>query len=275
MELEDSLKSTISTFKEIAAEKGLYFKEQYDIPEELVLLSDETRLRQIVWNLLSNAIKFTEQGGIILAVRARPSTVDPESKVMLITISVRDTGIGIALDKQETIFDDFQQADGSITRKYGGTGLGLSIVTKLCELMDGSIHLSSVENKGAEFTVQIKAQLGEASMLSYRAGTNAARPLSANKSMFILIAEDQPVNAMVAKAFLTHMGHRSEIVDNGALALAAVKANDYDLILMDNHMPKMSGIEATRQIRSLDNPVKARIPIIGLTADAYEETHQE
>ena len=275
MELEHSLKSTIATFREIAAEEGLYFEERYDIPKGLVILADETRLRQIVWNLLSNAIKFTEKGGIKLSIQASRENGDAKSNDFDISISIRDTGIGIPVNKQQTIFDDFQQADGSITREYGGTGLGLTIVTKLAELMNGSVSLNSVENEGSEFVVEFKAQVGDANMLNYGMSSNELGLQLTCKPLFILIAEDQPVNAMVAKALLKHMGHRVEVKVNGALALAAVKEGSYDLILMDNHMPKMSGIEVTRQIRLLDDPLKAGIPIIGLTADAFDETHRE
>lgn len=284
--LKDSLTSIIATFGELASQKGLSFEAEFDVPEGLVVHSDETRLRQIIWNLLSNAVKFTEKGGVCLKVAAsgegakEPSGAsnnvanEDSAASVWIMISVKDTGIGMSSQTQEKIFEPFRQADASTTRTFGGTGLGLSIVSQLVELFGGTVSLNSALGLGSEFVIELKVEQGdgakiEDALVAYDYNLHPQEPLR------ILIAEDQPINAVVARALLMEMGHNVHVVVNGEEALLAMMTREFDLVFMDNHMPRMNGAEATRKIRQLPDAEKAVTPIIGLTADAFEHTRRD
>lgn len=284
--LKDSLATITATFGELASKKGLSFEAEFDVPEDLIIRSDETRLQQIVWNLLSNAVKFTQMGGIFLKVAAVSEDAEeahgasdhdagghPAASIR-ITISVRDTGIGMSPETQEQIFEPFRQADSSTTRTYGGTGLGLSIVSQLAELFGGTVSLNSAPGLGSEFVVELVAGRGDGANIEDKRVTYDSE-LHPREPLRILIAEDQPINAMVAKVLLMEMGHDVHGVVNGEEALHAVMTKAFDLVIMDNHMPRLNGGEATRKIRELPDPEKAGIPIIGLTADAFEKTRRD
>jgi CheY-like chemotaxis protein len=228
-------------------------------------------LRQILINLIGNAIKFTAEGEIRLRVWAQ----DRNSGGPSLHFVVADTGIGIPQDKQKSIFEPFEQADGSITRKYGGTGLGLAIVARLVELMGGEIRVESPWRRadssqwvaGSEFRFHIELV---AAQPAAAAGTGLARtPAVPQRALRVLLAEDNAVNRRLAEILLKKQGHSVATAESGRAALAAYEREAFDLILMDVQMPEMDGLEATSAIRQRERETGARrIPIVALTAHA-------
>jgi len=268
------LVSTITTpFQTLADDKGLKLEVTNQADAALVVRGDPVRLRQILWNLLSNAIKFTRRGRISLAIEELADGGDlvTVEKPHILHFAVTDTGAGIAADRVEAVFDAFTQEDSTITRKFGGTGLGLAIVKQLTELMGGSIHAKSVPGEGAVFDVYLPfdaATQAEADVVSQRRVFDSSKKA---EPMNILIAEDNEVNAMIARAFLEKFGHTVRHVVNGRLAVAAAAEGWADMVLMDAHMPMMNGIDATKAIRHSE--WGKQLPIVGLTAEAFTERH--
>ena len=230
---------------------------------------DTTRLRQIIVNLVSNAVKFTRSGSIRVVVLPRQferDTIDLE-------FSVIDTGPGIPLAKQKSIFDAFSQGDNSITRRYGGTGLGLTICRDLVLLMGGRIWVESAPGCGTAF--HFTARLGISSGPVLSESTSLAEPQSsAGRPLRILIAEDNFINQRVLSQLLARMGHLCELAETGVQTLAKFRKGGFDLILMDVHMPEMDGLESTRKIRGIEATTKTHIPIVGVTASAGERDIQ-
>ena len=235
-----------------------------DVPARLI--GDQGRWRQIVLNLVGNAIKFTERGGVVVRVElgARDSNGDS------IHVSVADTGIGIPADKQAAIFDSFAQADASTTRRFGGTGLGLSIASQLTRLMGGRIWVKSVPRVGSVFHVEIPFQLSPVEGLPVLPIAAVAQA-EGFRSLRVLLAEDNAVNALLASILLKKVGHRVTHVVTGRKALDALAHNEFDLILMDVQMPEMDGLEATAVIRQLEVSTRRHIPIVAFTAHAMAE----
>ncbi|MBO6519273.1 MAG: response regulator [Rhodospirillales bacterium] len=228
--------------------------------------ADPTRLRQILLNLIGNAVKFTEEGTV--SVRCRPGDVPSTMR-----FEIEDTGIGIEPSTQSKLFADFVQADSSISRKYQGTGLGLSICRRLVDLMGGVIGVKSVPGKGSTFWFTLPyAPVPEGAALVEET-VLVSRTYKAAKQLSVLVAEDNEVNQEIIGNMLQKMGHRHMIAANGMEAVDAVRAADFDLVLMDVRMPELSGPDATRQIRALADGKRA-IPIIALTADAMVENRQ-
>jgi CheY-like chemotaxis protein len=224
---------------------------------------DETRLRQVALNLISNALKFTSAGEVVLSA----SVERQDETSYSIAIEVRDTGIGIAPDQLPRLFAAFNQADASISRRYGGTGLGLAISKRLVEMMGGTITAESKAGEGSRFrfTVAVgRAQEPAALDLSPPAAANAGQPLR------VLVAEDNVVNQRVVLMLLEKLGVKADLAKDGSQAIAAVMENHYDLVLMDVQMPDVDGLAATREIRS--RLPEGRQPVIfGLTAHATTE----
>ncbi|WP_053005783.1 ATP-binding protein [Kiloniella spongiae] len=246
-----------------------------EVDQSTLIKGDRTRLNQIILNLMSNAFKFTLQGKICFSI-SQLKIDDPEAvdnAACTLKIIVEDTGKGIAADRVATIFDAFVQEDTSITRKFGGSGLGLSIVKNLLDLMEGNISVVSEEGTGTKFQLLIPFEsptIKEAE--NYNAKNKPVEKVRDEK-LQILLAEDNMVNAVIAKAFLKKFGHDVEHVENGQLAVNAIKKKEYDLVLMDIHMPEMDGVEATVIIRkSKGSDV---LPIIGVTAEAFADRHRE
>ncbi len=229
-----------------------------DVPD--LLLGDQVRLRQILVNLVANAVKFTAAGRVEIAVRRAPG--DPGR----IRFEVSDTGIGIAAEKQRVIFQAFTQADGSTTRRYGGTGLGLSITAKLVRLMGGTLSLDSELGRGSRFAVEVP--LPSAPAVAAGAGALATWPPQPGASLRVLVAEDNPVNQLVARRFMERAGHSVVVADTGAAAVAAYLREPFDLVLMDLQMPEMDGFEAAAEIRRIEAARGTRTPIVALTAHA-------
>ena len=252
-----------------ANEKGISFTvaKTEDLP--CILIGDPVRLNQIISNLLSNAMKFTSEGEVILKARVKQLQ---ETKVQL-EFSVKDTGIGIEQEKLGEIFESYAQATADTTRKYGGTGLGLAICKKLVELQGGNIGVKSEPGKGSVFTFSIEYTLPESETRSPDSGSAEAMKELAGKK--ILVAEDNKINFFVANKFLESWGVIVTHVENGSLALDEVNKQDFDLILMDLHMPVMDGIEATRIIRGSDNERISQIPIVALTAAVMSEANDK
>ncbi len=280
LELEETLFSlqdlvaTIATpFQSLADDRGLKLRVNNEFGSAVILKGDPVRLRQILWNLLSNAIKFTTSGSVVLAIKnardAGKHLTDARNYSLMFRVS--DTGTGISAERVNSIFDAFTQEDSTITRKFGGTGLGLSIVKQLTEMMGGSIEVESELNKGTAFTVYlpfVAASSAEATQLSLGVTEDNG---SSTRPMNVLVAEDNAVNAMIAKGFLEKFGHRIKHAGNGLEAVDIAAQGWADLILMDIHMPEMDGVEATITIRK--TRAATDLPIIGLTAEAFSERH--
>ena len=237
-----------------AGEKGILLDAQVADEIPRWLKGDPTRLRQVLLNLTGNAVKFTEKGSVTIRVEQRGRDRDK----IAVHFAVVDTGIGISEDAKAKLFGSFSQADSSITRRFGGTGLGLAISKQIVTLMGGTIGVDSEPGRGSTFWFDVALPEG-AEPAAVEVVEQPIRPLR------ILVAEDNPVNQKVALGLLRPQGHTVEVVNNGREAVAAVTAREFDVVLMDMHMPEMGGIDATRAIRALDG-AKGRVPIVALTA---------
>ncbi|CAH0535135.1 Autoinducer 2 sensor kinase/phosphatase LuxQ [Vibrio stylophorae] len=258
--LPEQLDNICSVYQSLCAQKGLQFLTQIEALTQPIQ-GDALRLRQILHNLLSNAVKFTHQGTIELAVRTQ------REQLQLI---VQDSGIGIEPHLIEHLFEPFTQGQNHSKREYQGTGLGLAIVQQLVQLMGGSIEVESQLRRGSRFIVTLPYLPVENGQIEKN--SNANLPNSTPQSLKILLVEDNQVNAMVAQQFCQKMGHQVTWVENGKLALQAAEQQAFDLIIMDNHMPVMNGIEACQAIGQL---LGEHTPaIIACTADVFQEAHQ-
>lgn len=258
--LREIVDGSISVVRAGCVEKALELVVEIapDVPQTII--GDPNRLRQVLLNLLSNAIKFTEKGSVTLRIGVLP---DDRGKLLF---EVIDTGIGIPETRLHLLFQVFSQIDSSTTRKFGGTGLGLAISRRLIEAMPGGrIGVESNLGVGSRFWFTIDLETAEPAAATSPVPIGAAPTRAAR----VLVAEDMAINQMVVEGILSHAGHHVEIVSDGAAAVAAVAAGDFDLVLMDMHMPGMDGLDATRAIRVLPGPV-ADIPIIALSANAMQ-----
>ncbi len=235
---------------------------EMDYPEKCprIFVGDSLRLQQILVNLLGNAVKFTSKGSVRLIVNCKPLA----HQQIELTLSVQDTGIGIATENIETLFDPFIQADQSTTREFGGTGLGLSVSKRLIQLMNGEIGVESKPGEGATFWIRLSLPLANDKEIS-----ESQNPISTNNSKLtgkVLLVEDDNTNQLVALGILRKMGLEVELAEDGQQAVMACQRKRYDLILMDCRMPVMDGYEATKVIRS--QQIGLSIPIIALTANS-------
>lgn len=251
-----------ATFAPVAAAQKLELRTLVEGDAHVV--GDPLRLRQVLSNLLSNAVKFTPSGYIELQARCLSSTSDSSEW----EFGVRDTGIGIPLEKQQQVFEAFRQADGSLTRRFGGTGLGLALCTKLAHVMGTSLQLESEEGRGSRFYFRATFTKAPERTLQPVAGV-ALRPLK------LLLAEDNLVNQKVASRLLEKIGHQVTIANNGLEAVARFKEQNFDAVLMDIHMPEMDGFEATRLIRDWQNEQGLAVPVIAVTARTMQGDREE
>lgn len=246
----------------------IHFEYDKDLPENFI--ADQLKISQILINLIGNSIKFTKDGDIWIRVYK----IAEENKMYTLRFEVEDNGIGISQEKQDHMFESFSQGSIQINRKYGGTGLGLSIVKGLIDILKGEIYVKSELEKGTTFYFEIPLEhtnikeAEEENKVTYFEGNTSKIDLSKVK---ILVVEDNKINQMITKKILTKMELHCEIVDNGEEAVEMIKANDYNIVLMDIHMPGISGMEATKRVRAFDKD----LTIFALTAVTIEDKMHE
>ncbi|CAO3436424.1 ATP-binding protein [Azospirillum endophyticum] len=285
------VEDVVQLFLVRAAAKGLSLSASIADDTPRHIRGDPTRLRQVLFNLVSNAIKFTDRGAIEIAVWSPdpPSALtapdaaaqDAHAASVTLRFEVQDNGIGMTEEQRARLFDAFVQADVSTSRKYGGTGLGLAICKRLVEAMGGDITVVSAPGRGSTFRFSIASRLAEAPPvgdLGARPALSAATGMGAEAGveaptrvpLRLLLAEDNDINRMLVVAMMTRIGHQIDAVTDGRAALDAVTTADYDALILDMEMPVLDGRSTARAIRRMDGPV-ARIPIVGLSADALPE----
>ena len=249
------------TFAQQFKDKQLSFEVEVDRELKRPVIADPTRLNQVLTNLLSNGLKFTSSGGVKLVVKA----LSIKSESNHLEFSVSDTGIGIGEEKQNKIFDQFTQADAKTTRKYGGTGLGLTISQKLVQLMGGELRVESKSNKGSKFYFAITVPVHKG---RNTVSIDSKAPLDNMKlkGLKVLIAEDNPINMMIASRFLDKWGVSYSKAKNGLEAVSLFRERDFDVILMDLEMPEMDGYGALNEIRKANTD----IPVIAFTAAVFD-----
>jgi signal transduction histidine kinase/DNA-binding response OmpR family regulator len=268
-DVRHDLKAAMAIFPELAANKSLYFDliVEPDVPP--FLKGDPARIRQVLVNFVGNAIKFTEDGCVMLGVSVLCAGTGKNSH--LVCFSVKDTGIGISEKSLENLFQKFQQADISTTRKFGGSGLGLSISKQLIEAMGGEVSVKSTINEGSTFQFVLDMEAVENPVIF----TPYAPLMRHTHKLKVLCAEDFETNKLIIRTMLENMGHHVKVVENGKLALDELLVNEYDLVLMDGRMPEMDGLEATQIIRNgiwnESTLVNANIRIVAITANVTEE----
>lgn len=258
--LDQLIEAAADLMRPQAFGKGLTFDLACDVTVNTSVHGDPVRLNRILLNLIGNAIKFTPRGGIAVNAAA-----EPHDDHVRLRITVRDTGIGIAPDMHERIFEDFVQADDSIARRFGGTGLGLAIARRLSRLMRGELTVQSTPGAGSTFTLEVPLSPAASSVAQ-----SALPPPS--RQLRVLLVDDDPVNCEVGEAILNRLGHRPAIARNGASAVELARDQTFDIILMDLHMPDMDGVEAASQIGNLGLPKMPRI--IAVTADVSTGAHE-
>jgi CheY-like chemotaxis protein len=269
-ELGRSLQDSLGLFRSLAAEKGLRLVCHLAPGLPTWVAGDRTRLQQVILNLISNALKFTSSGEVALSAaleRAEVTGPKPDETTYRIAIEVRDTGVGIASDQLPRLFSSFNQADETISRRYGGTGLGLAISKLLVELMGGTIRVESRQGEGTRF--HFTAAMGHAQEPATPLKPRAPSPCAGNQ-LSVLVAEDNLVNQKVVLMLLRKLGVMADLAVDGAEAIAAAEGKRYDLVLMDVEMPNVDGLTATGEIRGRLPPDRQPV-IFGLTAHATTE----
>ncbi|MFL5764068.1 MAG: ATP-binding protein [Bacteroidia bacterium] len=257
--------SSIELMKQRSSEKDLKLLYSIDKNIPLRVTGDPTRLSQVLLNLIGNAVKFTEKGEVRLEVKM----LSESERGVKLEFSVYDTGIGISEQSITSIFEEFTQASGNITRKYGGTGLGLAIVKQLLEAQGGNISVKSKPGKGSVFTFTIVYGKEDAPAAETVIGRTAESEAAVVvEGLSVLLVEDNALNQKLAMKILGDWKWKVDLADTGAKAIAKIRKNHYDIILMDVQLPEMDGYEATSFIRKKMTISKSKIPVIALTAHA-------
>jgi len=269
--IQEVITSNLYPYKFQAKEKGLDFIMDFDPDLPKYIIGDAGKIVQIIINLLGNSLKFTKEGYIKIQIKSLSPAIEGEKTN--IQIAVSDTGIGIPVDKQQTIFESFTQADATINRKYGGSGLGLSIVKALTDLMNGNLKVNSPNrtigsknNPGT--TIYINLPLKVAFPPSVEIHEEAETNINYNGQLKILLVDDNYLNLRLASTMLNNLGCKVTITNNGREAIKELVQNNFDLVFMDVQMPVLDGYETTKLIR---DKMKLDIPIIGLSANVYKE----
>jgi len=253
-----------------ARSKGIQLRSYVDASVPLRLQGDPLRLRQVMVNVVGNALKFTNQGEI----ESRISRIQDPATGVLLQFTVKDTGIGIAPEKQQSIFEAFEQADSSTTRKYGGTGLGLAISSRIVEMMGGRMWVESEPGRGSSFHWTARfAIASEKAAGGVQEGAKAVIPAAATPNLKILVAEDHAMSRQLLKKLLEMRGYLVVAVANGSEALRAMEQQVFDLVLMDIHMPELDGIGTAAEIRRREQGGKP-VPIIAMTAESAESLRE-
>lgn len=255
--LNGLISSVIDLFQDSVQQKKIYLDiENLNAPQRII--GDQARIRQILVNLISNAVKFTDQGGVSIVLSSVP--ILHSERVQLI-IKIKDTGIGMTVDQQNRLFQDYAQANRSITRLFGGTGLGLSISQKLAHLMHGTISASGRPNEGSVFTLElpVKLDLESSEIILDR---HESLPVHLKLGSRILISEDHLLSLKLAQRILTNFGLIVDSVTDGKKALEFAQKNTYDLIILDLETPLLNGIDVAKNIRTFNTVT----PILALTA---------
>ncbi|HTE17475.1 MAG TPA: PAS domain S-box protein, partial [Armatimonadota bacterium] len=262
-DLRALLDETVRIIAPRAAQKGLVLTSAVSPEVPASLLGDPHRLRQVLLNLLGNAIKFTERGEVRVEVEAEAAG----DGALCLRLSVTDTGIGIPPERADAIFEAFSQAERDTTRKYGGTGLGLTISTRLAELMGGRLWLERSTGQGSTFRCTVRVGIPDPASEAAPLATQEPAPA---RPLRILLAEDDPINQLVARRLLEKHGHSVAVVESGPQVLQALERERFDLVLMDVQMPGMSGIETAAAIRQREAERGGHVPIVALTAYAMQ-----
>lgn len=267
------LNGVITLMSGHAGAKNISLDHEIDPSVPNIVVGDSVRLRQILLNLVGNAIKFTEKGGVTLIVKRQQDAAHKGSDQQKIMFAIKDTGIGISDEAKKNLFNPFSQADSSITRKFGGTGLGLAISQRLVEAMGGKIEIDSVEGEGSTFFFYLSLNAGDEARATEREEAAAAGHdhKTPDKAMAVLVVEDNEVNQKLLIELLRRLGHTPVVAGTGEDGIAQLEQNHFDMVFMDVHLPGISGMGATKTIRTLADREKAAIPIVALTGNVASE----
>ena len=277
-DLEEALEP-LAVMRARAEDKGLVFNVRRSPEARGVFLGDSTRIRQVLGNLLSNAVKFTAEGSVSVSVEVWSDDPEGRGDAHQLALTVEDTGVGFGSAHAARLFDRFNQADSTITRRFGGTGLGLSICRSLVEMMDGEIEARSTPGAGSRFRFVLPLRRAT-SLADYDARTPEAPSLAATEAgrpLRVLLAEDHPTNQRVVQLILASQGAEVVVAGDGAQAVAAFEAGHFDVVLMDMQRPVMDGLTATRALRAHEalTPGRTRTPVVMLSANAMAEHREE
>ncbi|GGF61497.1 hypothetical protein GCM10011332_14100 [Terasakiella brassicae] len=267
-----SMKNAVKTVEQLilpqARGKGIDIEVNIQLGKTEYFWGDGAKITQVLTNLAGNAVKFTDEGKVAISIKVVEST--PEDA--LIHFEVKDTGIGIPQEQIDSLFKAFTQVDTSISRRFGGTGLGLAISFGLVETMGGDrIHVHSVLDEGTTFYFELRLPKSQPPQHICAPSPQG----EVTRDLNILVVEDNKINRTVARGLLEKMGHHVTVANDGQEGVDAVFEYDFDLVLMDIHMPRLNGLEATRKIRGMTDRQKANIPILALTADVMQDSIEE
>ncbi|WNJ17255.1 ATP-binding protein [Pontibacter sp. G13] len=265
-DLLDLCNNLIKSFTALADAKGIGLKLDLQVADdEKWIIGDPTRLFQILSNLVGNAIKFTTQGSVTVSIHKRKD---------LWEFKVIDTGIGIAADKVKLVFERYSQAESNTTRKFGGTGLGLAIVKRLVELMDSQIQLESELGKGSIFSFGLNLKTVAPGEVPKKLSISDLNEHGRLTGVQVLIVEDNALNVKVVSRFLQKWGVEFQVAQNGQEAVEVIEIQQFDVVLMDLHMPVMDGLAATQKVRSLQGEYYQQLPILALSATTVSEMRE-